>query len=374
MKNAKSEKGAVTLLVLVTMLFFVAFLITTYMILANKARSQKEVTDQTRQIYNSVSAEEAYRSYFGDNIVPIYTKEQLFDIGTNKQVQVSEAGGKIYNFVANATYVLMSNLQFDYNGIWNTPANAVLDKNGHQLKIHDTSKTAETIYYYYNDKSDYKFATTEEGYIYNGLAAYYDGINNTGSGHSTTATTWKDLSGNGNNGILAGNYTWNNNNIKGGTNGFWADCGNNQSTNIANEITMEVLVKKTYDSNQIIIAKNHTNSYYLNTSGNSAIVYFNNVTYTVTGLFPQNTLALQTTTLKSGIAKIYMNGIISAQNSGYTLPANTGNLYMGKSQTVVETNSPIRSEVYAIRLYNRALSDEEIAQNYKIDKIRYGLP
>lgn len=32
----------------------------------------------------------------------------------------------------------------------------------------------------------------------NGLIMYCDGINNTGGGHSDTATTWKDLSGNGN--------------------------------------------------------------------------------------------------------------------------------------------------------------------------------
>ena len=114
MKSIKSEKGAVTLLVLVTILFFVAFLITTYMIMANKAKSQKEVTDQTSQIYNSVSAEQAYNSYFGDNVVPIYTVDQLLKIGSGDSIQINEAGGKIYTFSKDATYVLMNNLQFEY--------------------------------------------------------------------------------------------------------------------------------------------------------------------------------------------------------------------------------------------------------------------
>ena len=35
-------------------------------------------------------------------------------------------------------------------------------------------------------------------YETDGLIAHYDAINNTGSGHDSTATVWKDISGNGN--------------------------------------------------------------------------------------------------------------------------------------------------------------------------------
>lgn len=41
-------------------------------------------------------------------------------------------------------------------------------------------------------------------YITEGLIIHYDGINNTGNGHSNTTTTWKDLSGNENNATLVG--------------------------------------------------------------------------------------------------------------------------------------------------------------------------
>ena len=116
-RRIKNEKGAVTLLVLVTILFFVAFLITTYMIMVNKAKSQKEVVDQTRQIYNSVSAEQAYYSYFGDSVVPIYTVDQLLKIGSGASIQINETGGKIYTFDGTATYVLMNDLQFNYGDL-----------------------------------------------------------------------------------------------------------------------------------------------------------------------------------------------------------------------------------------------------------------
>ena len=50
-----------------------------------------------------------------------------------------------------------------------------------------------------------------KGYITDGLTAFYDAINNTGSGHSSNAKVWKDLSGNGNDLTHQGSeeLTWN---------------------------------------------------------------------------------------------------------------------------------------------------------------------
>lgn len=46
-------------------------------------------------------------------------------------------------------------------------------------------------------------------YIQKGLAASYDGIENAGAGvHDANATTWVDLTGNGNDGTVASGITW----------------------------------------------------------------------------------------------------------------------------------------------------------------------
>ena len=112
MKNLKNERGAVTLLVLVTILFFVTFLMTTYILISNKAKTEIEITAETRRIYETSEEEKEaiYNSYFGDNIIPIYTVEQLKQIGSNNKIQINEAGGRIYTFSDNATYVLMNDL------------------------------------------------------------------------------------------------------------------------------------------------------------------------------------------------------------------------------------------------------------------------
>ena len=84
--NPKSEKGAVTLVVLVSMLFLTALLISLYIEIANKAQTSAETTKQIQETYNNIeNADEMYASYFSDDeIIPIYTKEQLEKIGSGE--------------------------------------------------------------------------------------------------------------------------------------------------------------------------------------------------------------------------------------------------------------------------------------------------
>ena len=60
MKNFKSEKGAITIIVLVSVLFFVSFLISSYVIVANKVQAQKEIVQQTRDIYENYNIKDSY--------------------------------------------------------------------------------------------------------------------------------------------------------------------------------------------------------------------------------------------------------------------------------------------------------------------------
>ena len=53
MKKLKSQNGAIAIIVLVSVLFLTMFLISSYMVISNKLKTQKEVIDQTRQIYEN---------------------------------------------------------------------------------------------------------------------------------------------------------------------------------------------------------------------------------------------------------------------------------------------------------------------------------
>lgn len=115
MKKLRSQNGAITMIVLISIMFLISFLISTYVLVMHKAQSQKEIVEETKKIYESpFTMEEIYNSYFNTgNIVPIYTVEQLLDMGTEKQnININ---GKYYNFNndENTIYVLMNNLEFN---------------------------------------------------------------------------------------------------------------------------------------------------------------------------------------------------------------------------------------------------------------------
>lgn len=113
MKKLKNQNGAVTLLVLISLLFFITFLASTYIIVSNKAESQIEIRQQIKKGYELQNEQDVYNSYFGDQIVPIYTVEELLQMGTDKQISIDEEKGKIYTFSKSVTYILMNNLKFD---------------------------------------------------------------------------------------------------------------------------------------------------------------------------------------------------------------------------------------------------------------------
>ena len=110
MKKLKSEKGAITLIALVSVMFLVSFLISSYVMVANKVQMQKQIIKETQKIYEPKSSiEEIYSSYFSTNeVIPIYTAEQLLAIGEeNKIININ---GKYYTFTNKDTYILKNNL------------------------------------------------------------------------------------------------------------------------------------------------------------------------------------------------------------------------------------------------------------------------
>lgn len=107
--NPKSQKGAITLVVLVTMLFLTAFLMTMYIRVANKAEISAETTAEILKKYNNIGDKNSlYYSYFTDsNIIPITNRAELEEIGSNKNITVK---GKVYKFIPNGNYIVMNDI------------------------------------------------------------------------------------------------------------------------------------------------------------------------------------------------------------------------------------------------------------------------
>ena len=148
MKNIKSEKGAITILVLVSVLSMLSFLISSYVIIANKVQEQKEIIVQTRSVYGNYDLDEIYDSYFNNGeVVPIYDTNQLFKLGTNVNGTIKQMNNKIYTFSNTGKYILMEDLEIDESELpkgWIAPElffmrknNKLgkIDYNGHTIKV-----------------------------------------------------------------------------------------------------------------------------------------------------------------------------------------------------------------------------------------------
>ena len=61
-------------------------------------------------------------------------------------------------------------------------------------------------------------------------------------------------------------------------------------------------------------------------------------------------------------------------NDTYVSPATGSNFVIGGNPLAgAGAQTQFKGTIYCIRIYNRALTEEEIKQNYEIDKQRYGI-
>ena len=160
MKKLKSQKGAITLVTLITMLFILAFTITTYVFMANKATTEIEITEEVRKKYNNLGdLDNIYNNYLGKDVLNIYTVDELLKIGSGDNIAIN---GKVYKFSDDKLYVLMNNLSFDannYSTILNGQdwiaigdTNYMFDGNGHKITVEKLDGTVVE----YTNENQYK--------------------------------------------------------------------------------------------------------------------------------------------------------------------------------------------------------------------------
>ena len=158
MKNVKNENGVIAFVTLLSMFFILVFLMSTYFIVSNRVKTQKDMLQQIKKIYETYDIDEAYNSYFNEGIIPIYSNDQYLSIGTKMgtNICIQEVGGKYYEFSDDATYVLMRDLviyEEELPEAWIAPEyyfynNSLLGKidyNNHTVTIIHKDST-ETVY------------------------------------------------------------------------------------------------------------------------------------------------------------------------------------------------------------------------------------
>lgn len=213
----------------------------------------------------------------------------------------------------------------------------------------------------------------------NGLVVYFDGLNNTGTGHDSSSSIWKDLSGNNNDGNVI--------------NGVWGSDAllfNGSSSFVTigqlnpNTVTLEAFVRF-YRTNSFLwgpsIASNLEGGGYGITLHNGKIA----CTVNISGEYKINEISQPITDIYFLIAmtfdgmtlNLYVNGelVNSISASGniqsptldtiLALGTNPTGASSGASETFFD------GKIRTFRMYNRALSATEIKNNYQHDALTY---
>lgn len=215
-------------------------------------------------------------------------------------------------------------------------------------------------------------------YIQDGLLRQFDGIDNVADGHETKPSIWKDHSINGVDGVVTSGYAGEKYLFFGGKDS-WVNLG---QIDIPMG-TLEVLVwfytvgNSSSEANYAlgncqsggwgIHQKNAKNCVSANIDGSWYYAYGSPCKTNVP-------ICLQATYDGSNL-KLYEDGVaISTVSANGTIktPAYSTVMSVGSNPyRATQGDSPLTGRVYCVRIYDRVLSDEELAHNYALDKKRF---
>jgi hypothetical protein len=191
-----------------------------------------------------------------------------------------------------------------------------------------------------------------------------------------SGTVWADKSGFNNNGTLTNGPTFNSAN--GGSIVFDGvdDISIHPSTLYVDNFTLSAWVYKTSSGIQTIIAKGNLSfvlNFYLRIAGNSGF-YGTNASFSeilipdlVLNVWNNTVLTYDKTSLK-----YYLNGVFINQNNATNTPSST------TSNTTVGRLGDFNGQYWTGRIattqiYNRALSAQEVSQNFNALRGRFGI-
>ena len=398
----KSKRGSITLFVLVSCLFFIASVACVNMYIQSK---QSAIDREYRQIKATYEKDI-------NNMDSIYT-----ELANKNNLSVNFGLPKINytsNIISVNTYINLEYLNiktlkygwyYDTNYI-NNPSISRITNWTYVENQNGENEFVATYNYIENDGFYYLCVMVDNqefwlenpvstSYINDGMILHLDAINNVGMGdnnHSTTTNIWKDLSGNSGDVTLRTTGTsgpvWESDSLS-------FDGVDDYSTGAATsngDITVEFIGRQNYTSNSgVLYMINSWNSNVTDPtmqlwhSGSGHLINgrmlvpqnqeqtYKEIGATQLGSFNANSKSCFTITKNNNTIRVFWNGKLEKEynDQGFIDRFNITNMNftIGKWHT---SNSYYSNEnVYAFRIYNRALTDGEVKQNYYKDIIRF---
>ena len=220
------------------------------------------------------------------------------------------------------------------------------------------------------------------GYVSDGLVLWYDGINNNGNSNWTSnysTTTWKNLVGSSYGGTLKNSPTWFSNYLYFDGTDDWVSIAQMNFNNP----TVEVVLKKseyTTGPEEGIVA-NFEGGGYGFTLYNKKIAgeFFISGSYRIIEKdFTLNKKTYASISYDGKRMNLYTDGLLYDTYSiagSIGLPESSTPMVVGANPrgTTIDSGRFFKGNIYSVRIYNKALTQEEVKRNYLYDKQRFNL-
>lgn len=281
------------------------------------------------------------------------------------RITIKDANGNSINN-GNVSYKLHSDENWLLNG---NNMSFIINKPGiYDVKYTDTTGN-EVIKKQFIPISDY---TTD------GVLACYDAQNNTGTGQSLTTSIWKDLTGNKNDAKLK-NFNFDNESV-------WKEKAiqlDSEDDEILYPVKISklssmsieiVLTELSYNNINILYADKEWNAFSAHTYDGDGSIYIggnynssakNRFTPTeINYKLPLNRPVLLTYTYNADtkVARLYINGEKKAEK-----------VYVSDPEEITSFTTKGEAQYHRVSIYNKELTQEEITNNYEVDKERFDI-
>ena len=233
-------------------------------------------------------------------------------------------------------------------------------------------------------KNNINYNITQDGNSQPGICPILNLDAGNTSSYPGTGTTWTDLSGNGNSGTLYGGVTYSAAN--GGVLGFDGISGRanvqNSLSSAPNTFEVWIKVPTTVPSGTRVgnvignFPSSHSVNFEYNTSGRPRL-YWNagEIDWSISTVDIRTniwTYAVFVRDTAQNKISYYQNAVLIAEHSGSgTDISSLQNWVVGDDSTT--TRIPLNGAISAVRLYDKALSGNDILQNFNTLRSRYGI-
>jgi hypothetical protein len=215
--------------------------------------------------------------------------------------------------------------------------------------------------------------------VTNGLVGYWDAANT--RSYSGSGNTWYDLTPYGNNLTLTNSPTFNSlGYFSTGSTGYFTGAGSASIPSGNSSYTMLLFARLSTwaDSRGLIsiggfLVNNQSNALRTSTSNPGYMIHYwwaNDLSATNNnGNIQNNQWFYAGVTFDGTTRKIYSNTVLSTSDTPSSHNVNTSTIQLAKTYS----SEYLQGDISLAQIYNRALTAQEILQNYNATKKRYGL-